>query len=298
MTSRCPWLWGVALMLAACGAGPRAASVPSDNPASSAKREGCPGEGKRLLSTIEQRESGRAAVARTAKHHDRRGQLTRVERDGDGDGVAEQVDRYTYDEEGHLIAFENGEVVESYRLDRSGRVAVRERQRRGSPIGTSVIVTYDAKGRVIREVSDLEDVRYGHDITGREVREERFRPGEDVAYLSLVTTSDAAGRPLLQQGHDPNGPLHKTWRYDERGRELESEWVRDGSLLLRTKTRYDAAGRRVLEEQLNSEGALVGRESWTYDSHGEEASHRTESMESNDWVEERYTYTAPMKCPR
>jgi YD repeat-containing protein len=221
-----------------------------------------------------------------------------VERDDDGDGVAEQVDRYTYDEEGHLIAFENGERVERYRRDRSGRVAVRESRRRGSPLGTSVIVTYDAKGRPVREVSDVEDVRYGYDSTGREVHEERYRPGEDVAYLAYVTTNDVAGRPLLQQGHDPNGPLHKTWRYDERGREMESEWVRDGSLLLRTRTSYDAAGRKLLEEQLDREGSLVGRESWTYDSHGEEASHRTESLESREWIEERYTYTAPMKCAR
>lgn len=295
---RRPWLWGMALMLTACGAASRTASVPSSSPASSAKGEGCSGEGKRLLSTIEQRTSGRAAIARTEKHHDRRGRLTRVERDGDGDGVAEQVDRYTYDEEGHLIAFENGERVERYRLDRLGRVAVRESQRKGSPLGTSVIVTYDAKGRVVREVSDLEDMRYGYDSTGREVHEERFRPGEDVAYLAYVTTNDAAGRPLLQQGYDPNGPLHKTWSYDERGRETESEWVRDGSLLLHTRTSYDAAGRKLIEEQLDSEGALVGRESWTYDEHGEEASHRTESLESREWIEERYTYTAPMKCSR
>lgn len=76
------------------------------------------------------------------------------------------------------------------------------------------------------------------------------------------------------------------------------KWYRDGALLLLTRTSYDAAGRRVREDQFNDHDALIGRESWTYDSLGDEVSHRTENLDSNEWVEERYTYTALMKCRR
>ncbi len=258
----------------------------------------CRGEGKRLLVSVEQRTSEGAAVGRTISHHDRLGRLTRVERDFDGDGKAEQVDLHSYDESGKLIAVENAEMTERYQLDRDGRIVVRESQQKGSPLVARVVTTYDERGRVVREVSEDEEARYSYDATGREVREQRVRVGEDAAYLDYVTTSDAVGRGLLQQGRDPNGALRKTWSYDERGREVERQWYRDGALLSRIRTSYDATGRRAREEQFNAAGALVGWEAWTYDALGEEASHRTESVERASWVEERYGYTAPMKCRR
>lgn len=175
-------------------------------------------------------------------------------------------------------------------------VVVKENQQKRSTLISRVIMTYDARGRILREVSDMEDARYAYDASGREVHEQRFRPDEEVAYVDYVTTHDASGRPLLQQGHDPNGVLRNTWTYDERGREVEREMYRDGSLLLRTRVSYDSSGRRVGEEHTNDKGDIVGRESWTYDSFGDEASHRTESFESKGWVEERYSYTASMKC--
>lgn len=290
--------WGVpALWVCACGAGARAVPVsPAAAPVAAAPMA-CGGERARRLLSIEQRSSGSSAVATAKRHYDELGRLQRVERDLDGDGAVEQVDLYTYDELGRLIEVANAERTERYQLDSAGRVAVRERQGVGSSLISRVVITYDDLGRPLRERSDLEDVSYEYAAEVREVRERRVRAGDEAPYLDVTSTYDELGRPLLQHGYDPSGPLRKTWSYDEQGREVESHWVRDGALILRSTTHYDPAGRRDRQQQFNGEGRLVGVQSWTYDATGAEASQRTESLSSNTWEEERYTY-APARPVR
>lgn len=289
--------WGVlALAACACGAGERVVSLPVAAVFAGAPTSACDRARGRQLLTIEQRSSGSGAVAKVTRQYDEMGRLLRIERDLDGDGTVEQVDRYGYDEQGRLIEVANAESTERYQLDGAGRVAVRERQVADSPLTSRVVITYDDKGRLLREGSDLEDASYSYSAAGREVREVRVRAGEKEPYLDTTTTSDAAGRPLLQLGYDPNGELRKTWSYDDQGRELETQWSRDGLLLLRTTTHYDPAGRRDRQEQFDGQGQLIGLQSWTYDATGAEVSQRTESLSSNTWEEERYTYAPARGC--
>jgi YD repeat-containing protein len=288
--------WGVlAFAACACGAGERVVPVPAAA-APEAAASACAGEPSRQLLTIEQRSSESSAVAKVVRQVDQLGRLLRVERDLDGDGVVDQVDRYDYDEQGRLIEVANAEGTERYQLDGAGRIAVRERHVAGSPLVSSVVITYDEQGRPLRERSDLEDVSYAYAAAGREVRERRVRAGDEVPYLDITTTSDAAGRPLLQRGYNDHGEQRKTWRYDEQGRELETQWVRGGILILRTSMHYDADGRRDRQQQFDGQGRLVGVQSWTYDATGAEASQRTESLISNTWEEERYTYAPARGC--
>ena len=257
----------------------------------------CAKAGSRLLKTIELRNSSSPVVGRSVKHYDGLGRISRVESDFDGDGQFEQVERYTYDEMGHLIGFENDDWVDSYQRDREGRVVVQERQGKRSKLSPQVVITtYDERGRTLRELGDLDDTRYTYDAAGREVREQRFRTDEEAPYLDYVSSYDAAGRRVLLQGHDPTGQIRKTWSYDGRGREQQRDWYRDGALLLRTRVGYDAEGRRVSEEHTDDKGEVVGGESWIYDAYGDVLSHRTDSIESNGWAETRYSYTTPRGC--
>lgn len=288
----------IVLGLTACGA--TSAPVPTRLPApvttSQQAASPCAKTVGRHLKTIELRSSSRRVVGRTEKHYDRLGRVTRVESDLDGDGQLEKVERYTYDEQWHLIGLEDGSWLERYQRDREGRIAVREIQRKGSKLSSRVVITYDDHGRKLRELSDIDDIRFAYDTAGREAREQRFRLDEETPYLDYASSYDAAGRLVLQQGHDPNGQLRKTWLYDERGREQQRDWYRDGALLLRTRVRYDASGRRVSEERTDDKDEVVGRDSWTYDSFGDEASHRMDNLEDNEWAEERYAYTALARC--
>lgn len=256
------------LGLGACGA---SSSSSSSLPATASP---C---GKRLVSTIELRSSSGPAVGKTVKQYDGLGHLTSVENDVNGDGVPEQIERY--------------------QLDGEGRVIARELQEGPDEPGAQVKITYDSRGRKLRELGELEDIRFSYDASGRKVHEQRFRPGDDAAYEDHVTTSDAAGHPLLQEGYQPIGEIRKTWTYDKQGREVERDFVRDGELVVRTRTSYDAAGRRLGEEHTGAEGKVTSRDSWTYDANGEAATHRTELLESKGWNEERFSYTEPLRCP-
>jgi YD repeat-containing protein len=286
-----PALIALALMLTSCGA--RDATVEGGGSAVPAP---CVELTKRRLKEIELRSSSSAAVTRTVKHYDGLGRIVRVEMDFDGDGMFEQVEHFTYDELGRLVELENADSVERYQLDSEGRVAVQEVQRKGSKLIARTVITYDKQGRTLRVVSDVDDVRYEYDAAGRETREQRFRPDEEVPYVDYVSSYDAAGRRVRLEGFDPTGRIRKTWRYDERGREKGESWYRDDVLLLTTRMDYDAAGRRIREEYVDAQDRVTGSKTWTYDAEGRELAQRTERHESKEWSEERYGYIELKRC--
>jgi hypothetical protein len=242
--------------------------------------------------------SSSAVVLVKVNHYDGLGRLQRIESDRDGDGKLEQVEVQVYDELGRLVSLEGPEYIEKYQLDREGRVAVRETYRKGGALIAREVISYDEHGKKLREVGELDDIRYTYDGLGREIREHRVRLGEEEPYLDYATSYDTAGHRLRRSGFDPSGKILETWEYDGAGREVRSAWFRDGGLLLRTQSFYDLAGRRVREESWNSEGKQSGRRLFFYDLHGDLQSERTENLEAGIWEEERYSYSETVKCAR
>ncbi|WP_019901446.1 DUF6531 domain-containing protein [Salinispora arenicola] len=138
--------------------------------------------------------------------------------------VGEAVTRLEYDSEGRIATVFSPDAVVRFERDEQGRVVeetINDRtvrtsyhaelgtvQERTTPSGRSSRWAFDAEGRPESLTTGQHTVRFGYDLTGREIS----RTVDDV--LALRQTFDAAGRLSIQ--HVADSERH--FRYDPAGR--------------------------------------------------------------------------------
>jgi hypothetical protein len=282
-------LCACASALLACG--PTTAQLPARSAASSqppARCAGDPRHGSREPSLVETRSSTTAAVGRTVNDLDGQGRLVTTRIDLDGDGQFEQTVNRAYDSAGRLVEVRELDRTQRFLRDRDGRVVTRETEARGR-IVTRVAITHDDRGRVTRELGDLDDVRYVYDQAGCQTREQHYRPDSEAPYIDLEATCDASGRRVSRRGNDGSGPIHETWRYDDHGRLVAQDIRRDGTLALTTRVSYDDAGHRIAEEYRDGQGTLTGRRTWTY-AGDDILGDQIDDLADASWVRTTYRY--------
>jgi len=246
---------------------------------------------------VERRSSTTSTVGKTLNKLDRAGRLFTTEIDLDGDGRVEQAVNRDYDGAGRLVAIHQTDSTLCFVCDRDGRVERRETEDRGGMVEQTAI-TYDDHDRVVRELNDLDDVRYAYDQAGCQVREQRYRLGDEVPFIDLAASCDERRRRVSRQGDDGSGPIRQTWRYDERGHMVQDELFRDGVLVLDTRVSYDATGRRVAENYRDAKGVLTGRRVWTYNADGDVLSDQVDDLDEGSWIRDTYVYAeSGDRCP-
>jgi YD repeat-containing protein len=222
------------------------------------------------------------------------GRIVATRIDLDGDGQFEQTVNRDYDGAGRLVEIREVDRTLRFLRDREGRVVTREIEARGR-IVTRIAITYDDRGRVVRESGDLEDVRYVYDQAGCLSREQHYRPEGEVPHIDLEARCDAGGRRVSRRGIDGSGHVHETWRYDEHGRVVEEQTTRDGSVVLTTRVTHDAKGRRIAEEYRDGQGTLTGRRAWSY-AGDDVVSDQIDNVIEGSWVRTTYTYDDSRRC--
>lgn len=246
---------------------------------------------------IEHRASTSSVVGKTVNKLDSTGRLVTTEIDLDGDGRFEQTVNREYDDAGRLVATRQTDSTLRFVRDRDGRVVRREIEDRSGRVERTTI-TYDDHGRMVRELSDLDDVHYRYDRAGCQVREQRYRLGDEVPFIDLAASCDQRGHRVSRQGDDGSGPIRQTWRYDERGHMVQDDLSRDGVLVLDTRVSYDAAGRRLAEDYRDAKGVLTGRRTWTYNADGDVLSDQVDDLDEGSWIRDTYLYDGSGdRCP-
>lgn len=297
-------LCAFASALFACGA--TTTKLPVRSAESSEPQRRCAGSDPRHRNRepriVESRSSTTSAVGRTVNDLDGMGRIVATRIDLDGDGRFEQTVNRDYDSAGRLVEIREVDRTLRFLRDRDGHVVTRETEARGR-IVTRIAIAYDDRGRVVRELGELDDARYSYDQAGCLAREQHYRPDDEVPCIDLEASCDAGGRRVSRRGNDGSGSVHETWRYDEHGRVVSEEIVRDGVVVLTTRVSYDAAARRVAEEYRDGQGALTGRRAWSY-AGDDVLSDQIDNIVEGSWVRTTYTYddsrhaSRPAGCAR
>jgi YD repeat-containing protein len=231
---------------------------------------------------------GYVSVTKTSFFYDANNRLIREEADYNGDGAADNVIRYSYDEHGWLLELKSdgcgrdGSVTScrwlSYTYDAQGNVlTLNDRSFYSGRVAGCTAFTYDSSGHLLKtEFSGRcsgtvqEVVVYSYDSAWRLISktwEYNGTPGETITYQydaagfvaseirgtsEVVTyTRNAAGLPLVEEHRTAAGSLGDDYR------------------IIRT---YDSAGNQLTERTKYLTGVSVGTDEFcstnTYDQCG------------------------------